>query len=159
DGTGKKRGAEREAIGKRQHPTLVDDTKILELASASHGNNTWSREWNITAPATPDAHRWQGYGTALKPAYEIIVTARAPFDTTAERDIIVGNLSKLEAQLWLLLPASIVENSSTSNPTLLNEALNIAQWTVEKITSTRDALRGQMDMSQFELATTSSLNI
>lgn len=78
DGTGKKRGAEREAIGKRQHPTLVDDTKILELASASHGNNTWSREWNITAPATPDAHRWQGYGTALKPAYEPVILARAP---------------------------------------------------------------------------------
>lgn len=157
DGTGKKRGVEREVVGTvlgmgKQNPEWNGTAK-------GRAENSFKPEYDLTAPATPDAHRWQGYGTALKPAYEIIVTARAPFDTTAERDIIVGNLSKLEAQLWLLLPASIVENSSTSNPTLLNEALNIAQWTVEKITSTRDALRGQMDMSQFELATTSSLNI
>jgi site-specific DNA-methyltransferase (adenine-specific) len=29
-------------------------------------------------PATPDAERWQGWGTALKPAYEPVVCARKP---------------------------------------------------------------------------------
>lgn len=34
--------------------------------------------WNITAPATDAARQWQGYGTALKPAFEPLVLARAP---------------------------------------------------------------------------------
>ena len=31
---------------------------------------------DITTPATPEAHQWQGWGTALKPAVEPIVVAR-----------------------------------------------------------------------------------
>lgn len=34
----------------------------------------------ITAPATADAKRWQGWGTALKPANEPIVLARKPLE-------------------------------------------------------------------------------
>ena len=34
--------------------------------------------FSITTPATPDAERWQGWGTALKPANEPIVLARKP---------------------------------------------------------------------------------
>jgi site-specific DNA-methyltransferase (adenine-specific) len=33
---------------------------------------------DITAPATPEAEQWQGWGTALKPAFEPIVVARKP---------------------------------------------------------------------------------
>ncbi|GAF91272.1 unnamed protein product, partial [marine sediment metagenome] len=36
----------------------------------------------ITAPATPDAQLWDGYGTALKPAWEPIILARKPLDGT-----------------------------------------------------------------------------
>ncbi|HUM45249.1 MAG TPA: site-specific DNA-methyltransferase, partial [Fervidobacterium sp.] len=32
----------------------------------------------ITAPATPEAQQWDGWGTALKPAHEPIVVARKP---------------------------------------------------------------------------------
>jgi site-specific DNA-methyltransferase (adenine-specific) len=35
-------------------------------------------ERNITAPATPEAQEWDGWGTALKPANEPIVLARKP---------------------------------------------------------------------------------
>ncbi len=38
-----------------------------------------SNDQGITAPATPDAERWQGWGTALKPAFEPIIVARKPF--------------------------------------------------------------------------------
>jgi site-specific DNA-methyltransferase (adenine-specific) len=37
------------------------------------------RAAQITAPATPDAVGWQGWGTALKPAHEPIVWAQKPF--------------------------------------------------------------------------------
>jgi len=34
------------------------------------------------APATPDAERWDGYGTALKPAWEPVLLVRKPLDGT-----------------------------------------------------------------------------
>ena len=33
---------------------------------------------DVTAPATPEAEQWQGWGTALKPAFEPVVVARKP---------------------------------------------------------------------------------
>ena len=40
-------------------------------------------------PATPDAERWQGWGTALKPAFEPIVLARKPLaEKTVARNVL-----------------------------------------------------------------------
>ena len=36
------------------------------------------KEYDITAPATPAAQQWEGWGTALKPAMELICLARKP---------------------------------------------------------------------------------
>jgi DNA modification methylase len=69
-------GAEREVMGVvsgmgKQNPEWNGTAK-------GRTENYFKPEYNLTAPATPDAHRWQGYGTALKPAYEPIILARAP---------------------------------------------------------------------------------
>ena len=40
------------------------------------GGETEYQTWNITAPSTPEAQQWQGWGTALKPSHEPIVVAR-----------------------------------------------------------------------------------
>jgi site-specific DNA-methyltransferase (adenine-specific) len=37
---------------------------------------------HVTAPATDEARQWEGWGTALKPAYEPIILARKPFTGT-----------------------------------------------------------------------------
>jgi len=72
-------GAEREVIGKRKHPTLKNPEKIMESKSAVHTlADTWQREWPITAAATDEAKKWQGWGTALKPGHEPICLARKP---------------------------------------------------------------------------------
>jgi DNA modification methylase len=42
----------------------------------------------VTAPATPDAERWQGWGTALKPAHEPIVVARKPLTGTVAATVL-----------------------------------------------------------------------
>ncbi len=39
-------------------------------------------ERDITAPATPDAQTWDGWGTALKPAWEPVIVAMKPLDGT-----------------------------------------------------------------------------
>lgn len=43
---------------------------------------------NITAPATPAAQQWQGWGTALKPALEPISVARKPLTGTVADNIL-----------------------------------------------------------------------
>ena len=47
-------------------------------------NEKTDKGWNypITAPATPAAQTWDGYGTALKPAWEPIILAMKPLDGT-----------------------------------------------------------------------------
>lgn len=39
-------------------------------------------------PATPDAERWQGWGTALKPAFEPIVVGRKPLAGTVAANVL-----------------------------------------------------------------------
>jgi len=53
------------------------ETKCIKGGSGGSGDP--AKECAITAPATPDAERWDGWGTALKPAQEPIVMARKPF--------------------------------------------------------------------------------
>jgi DNA modification methylase len=51
---------------------------------------------DITAPATPEAQKWQGWGTALKPAFEPVVVARKPFKGTVAGNVLewgVGGLN------------------------------------------------------------------
>jgi hypothetical protein len=43
---------------------------------------------DITAPATPEAQRWQGWGTALKPAHEPICVARKPLTGTVASNVL-----------------------------------------------------------------------
>jgi DNA modification methylase len=55
--------------------------------SAGSGLEGWQRESHavdkgITAPATEAARAWQGWGSALKPAWEPIALARKPLDGT-----------------------------------------------------------------------------
>jgi hypothetical protein len=42
----------------------------------------------VTASATEDAKRWEGWGTALKPAHEPIVLARKPFKGTVAANLL-----------------------------------------------------------------------
>jgi site-specific DNA-methyltransferase (adenine-specific) len=44
-------------------------------------------EVNLTAPATLAAQKWQGWGTALKPAFEPIILARKPLTGTVAANV------------------------------------------------------------------------
>ena len=50
---------------------------------------------DVTAPATPDAERWQGWGTALKPAFEPIVVGRKPLDGTVAANVLAHGTGAL----------------------------------------------------------------
>jgi site-specific DNA-methyltransferase (adenine-specific) len=68
-------GIEREVVGKREvWGRGVDRFPDIGQEVAVNGNASV----DITAPATPAAQQWQGWGTALKPALEPITVARKP---------------------------------------------------------------------------------
>jgi DNA modification methylase len=52
------------------------------------GGITEAVDLDITAPATPEAQQWQGWGTALKPAFEPIVVARKPIEGTVANNVL-----------------------------------------------------------------------
>jgi len=72
-------GAERDVVGEQITGNAKQRTNGSgEFGSWANSNTGGQQMIPITAPATPDAHRWQGYGTSLKPAYEPCILARAP---------------------------------------------------------------------------------
>ena len=74
-------GAEREVVGDKwahKYPNGPGGNSFT-VGSGPDGTRT---ESPLTAPATPDAKRFEGYGTALKPAFEPAVLARKPLSGT-----------------------------------------------------------------------------
>jgi len=85
-------GAEREVVG--VNPTWRPNKQ-------NHEDNGWrgmvpGEAAVISAPATPEAAQWEGWGTALKPAHEPIILARKPLDGTVVDNVLrhgVGGLN------------------------------------------------------------------
>lgn len=81
-------GAEREVIGsKMASPKGISAAEgRTDTAAGSYGGE--AREIDITAPATPEAQKWSGWGTALKPAFEPVVVARKPLIGTVAANVL-----------------------------------------------------------------------
>lgn len=77
-------GAEREIIGLRRY---ADGTKGHFADAAVYGAVVDGAAKVDTAPTTEAAQRWQGWGTALKPAHEPIVVARKPLIGTVAHNV------------------------------------------------------------------------
>ena len=90
-GIDKKAGAKREVVGAEK--LLEPSTKKPSDAS----NIFMPREWDITAPSTPEAQLWHGWGTALKPSHEPIVLAMKPIDGTFVNNALTWGV----AGLWI----------------------------------------------------------
>jgi site-specific DNA-methyltransferase (adenine-specific) len=89
-------GAEREVVGKQLRPDgsfreNTNKSRVEKNAFQSGSNDKY-----LTAPATDDAKKWDGWGTALKPAHEPIVVARKPLIGTVAQNVLehgVGGLN------------------------------------------------------------------
>ncbi len=73
-------GAKREVVGsKLGRPGMAKDGSNQSFGSSIYTYGVGGiLSSDITAPATDDAKKWDGWGTALKPAHEPIVVARKP---------------------------------------------------------------------------------
>jgi DNA modification methylase len=82
-------GAQREVVGKSARHIAKGEAATSNL----YAQDEWTRQNGkmgefVTAPATDDAKRWDGWGTALKPAWEPIVMARKPLRGTVAANVL-----------------------------------------------------------------------
>jgi len=96
--------------------------KSIGKAKGVGSNNTnscgtsYNKEYDITEPETEIAKKWDGWGTALKPAHEPICVARKPLDGTVAQNVLkwgVGGLNvdacRVEGGRW---PANFLHDGS-----------------------------------------------
>jgi DNA modification methylase len=85
-------GADREVVGydaSKARPNKENFAKRNDRQPTSGAVEGWKDNGaTITAPATPEAERWAGWGTALKPAYEPIILARKPLTSTVAAQVL-----------------------------------------------------------------------
>jgi DNA modification methylase len=79
----KQAGAEREVLGRNPNSReqAVKEENLYELGTV--GKTAFD-----TAPSTPEAQQWQGWGTALKPAFEPVIVARKPIEGTVANNVL-----------------------------------------------------------------------
>jgi DNA modification methylase len=85
-----RKGTPGEAWGQRE----VVGTKMSGIANRDEGPRhtigaSKAVEVDVTTAATEEARRWEGWGTALKPAHEPIVVARKPLSGTVAGNVLV----------------------------------------------------------------------
>jgi len=76
-------GAERTKVIGTRHRNV----KPFDDDNGWNPNNT-TGDFQYTAPATPEAQRWQGWGTALKPAMEFWTLCRKPIEGTVAQNVL-----------------------------------------------------------------------
>ena len=83
-------GAEREVIGMKRYGdgNTYQGSEAGARAGGIIGKVVARAPAFETAPATDAARQWQGWGTALKPAWEPIILARKPLDGTVAENVL-----------------------------------------------------------------------
>lgn len=74
-------GAEREVVGERP----------WSGTGGVYAQDAWSKSQQtirVTAPATPEAKQWDGWGTALSPSWEPVILARKPLTSTVAANVL-----------------------------------------------------------------------
>lgn len=83
-------GAEREKTTPRGR-IGINKTRVEQ----GYRPNDVAQGWNDAGPATTEAQQWDGWGTALKPAWENICVARKPFPGTVAANVLAHGTGAL----------------------------------------------------------------
>src|SRR5690606_36830154 len=88
-------GAEREVVG-FDPSRYRDNSRHNETKYDTEAHPVdYVKKATITAPATPDAERWKGWGTALMPAFEPVVVARTTLAGTVAANVLAHGTGAL----------------------------------------------------------------
>ncbi len=119
-------GAEREVVGRRTGRAATPRT---DMRGGNFANPEASGSLDlsaITAPATDDARTWQGWGTALKPAFEPIVVARKPLAGTVAANVLAHGTGALNIDGCRIGAAGrpLIESRSDPSVSTFGDGLN-----------------------------------
>jgi DNA modification methylase len=92
-GIDKAAGAEREVVGSKKITGRHGDS--FGYGPEAHQTRFNAGDIDITAPSTDAAKHWQGWGTALKPAWEPICLARKPLIGTVAANVLEHGVGAL----------------------------------------------------------------
>jgi len=81
-------GAQREVVGVKHAERYPNGPGGNTFTVGGGPDGTRNQPEPLTAPATDDARRWAGWGTALKPAHEPICLARKPLVGTVAANVL-----------------------------------------------------------------------
>ena len=85
----------REVVGSGSAGAGFNPVKGFGSGVTTLGDKVSSQTWDVTAPATSEAAKWDGWGTALKPAIEPIILARKPLDGTVANNVLAHGVGGL----------------------------------------------------------------
>jgi DNA modification methylase len=93
----RKAGAEREVVGQQSRQIGKGNWQVDDggWQDSSKADENGIRTFDLTAPSTPEAQKWQGWGTALKPAFEPIVVGRKPLVGTVAENVLAWGVGGL----------------------------------------------------------------
>ena len=110
-------GAEREILAtvKRGAGAIGSKSRVAQGYRPTVRDTTTSY---VTAPATPEAEQWEGWGTALKPAFEPIVLARKPLtEKTVARNVLAHGTGAINIDgCRIATDEQIAAHHGTANP-------------------------------------------
>lgn len=81
-------GKEREVVGRDEVRYARLKNQVDGYVDMPAGMQSRGRSVDVTEPATDEAERWRGFGTALKPSHEPIVVARKPLEGTYAENVL-----------------------------------------------------------------------
>ena len=89
--------------------------------------NDHEARFTLTAPATPEAAQWDGWGTALKPAFEPIVLARKPLaEKTVARNVLAHGTGAINVDACRIKGEPIEIHARTGNTTGANSMAGVS---------------------------------
>ncbi len=154
-------GAERVRIGRK------DELGVIHSQGNHKKHAGWRRPFMddpdadahfVTAPATDAARQWDGWGTALKPAHEIVVVAQKQHDLAGICAMLAQRITESTCRLQSLVKDAGASSTSSQSGSGAG-AFGSAQWTAVERCSTPAALYDLMATWPSESETPSSLSI
>ncbi len=142
----KKLGAKRDVIGVGKG--AGKNPKGFKFDDKSQSGGYLKSEYNLTAPATELARKWDGWGTSAKPSHEPVIVATKP--KTVE-DILDEKLKEVANCLSLFVKIAV--QNLTLNLQDYVEELDFARNRVEPKNSIQDVLSGVTDTLRLKTIT------
>ncbi len=156
-------GNKREVVGTKTGGAYSCNTENVGIKQVvidcNDGRKTKPTRGEDFGLETKGNSQYEGYGTALKPAQEIICVAKKPEDTALNLFMnLIYNIKK-ELLCQLKLNVNVVKENSRLNQVEQKEVLDSAQLNVEQKYNIQEDLQDLMDILQSKLMEHSNLNI